>query len=773
METVLKTKKLRIDGMTCASCQNKIEKKLRSTIGIQNADVSYSAGTAVVAYDPDAISLKDIVAIIQKLGYQVLTGNAQQTPSAGRIVGLLIIIVALYVILEQFGILNLLVPSQLAQTNMGYGMLFVIGLVTSVHCVAMCGGINLSQCIPRSESRGDDSRPAGGSSSLAVRNHRLAEGGSRAVGSGSRTAALRPAFLYNLGRVISYTAVGFIVGALGSAINFSNTAQGILKLIAGVFMVIMGVNMLGIFPWLRKLTPRMPKIFARKIDAEKSKSKSPLIVGLLNGLMPCGPLQAMQIYALSTGSPFAGALSMLLFSLGTVPLMFILGALSSILSKKFTHKVMMAGAVLVVVLGLSMFSQGWGLSGFTLSSIVPQSASASTQTPDATIEDGVQIVNSTLSSGKYPAITVQAGIPVKWTIDAPEGSINGCNNRIFIPEYDIEYEFKIGENVIEFTPTGTGQFPYSCWMGMIRSSITVVEAGAEVPDTDKSAADDDASNGSANNDEANLSGPVPAGYKIPTDSVAAAKETTYDNGYPIQEITIELTDNGFNPAVMIVESGLDVKWNIKNSASGDSTQLLVPSYAAQLSLNKGDNALLFSPTGSFDFSTGDNAFYGYVKVVDDIDTADVAAIKKEVGEFETLIWPPETFQTSSSAGSGASGQAAEATVKDGVQYVTSFVSSGGYEPITVQQGIPVKWTLNAPSGSLNGCNNAIVIPEYDLQIDLKTGDNLIEFTPDRSGTFVFSCWMGMVRSSITVVGEDGAVAPTQDDGSDELPSCCG
>ncbi len=820
-----KTKRLRIDGMTCVSCQNKIEKKLRNIIGIQSADVSYSGGTAVVAYDPDAISLKDIVAAIQKLGYQVRTGGAQPKSGAARVVGLLVIIVALYVIMDQFGILNLLVPGQLVDTNMGYGMLFVIGLITSVHCVAMCGGINLSQCIPRSGSSEDGNRSVEDS----TRSQRLAEGNSRvAVRSyrngnqavkGSRTAALRPAFLYNLGRVISYTVVGFIVGALGSAINFSNTAQGILKLIAGVFMVIMGINMLGLFPWLRKLNPRMPKFIARKIDSEKSKSKSPLIVGLLNGLMPCGPLQAMQIYALSTGNPFAGALSMMLFSLGTVPLMFGLGALSSILSKKFTHKVMVVGAVLVVVLGLSMLSQGGTLSGWLspdlllpiilglcavgIVSSIPfrklsykmvstavasilvivafaawniGAASGSTGVENggsSKVVDGKQLVTSTLSSGSYPDITVQAGTPVKWVIDAPEGSINGCNNRINIPEYGISnYSFKTGENVIEFTPDETGRFQYSCWMGMIRGTITVTEAGAAAAaGTDEPAADNGANEDYTDSDGTYSSDPVPAGYKIPTDSIAVAQETVYEDVYPIQEVTIELTDDGFTPAIVIVKSGLDVQWNIKNSSS--ATQLLIPGYATQVPLEAGDNSFFFTPADSFDFSTGDNAFYGYIKVVDDIVMTDIEAVKKEVGEFETLIWPPETFQTNASAGGGASGQEAEATVEDGVQYVTSTVSGGGYEPITVQQGIPVKWTLNAPEGSLNGCNNAIVIPEYDLQMDLKTGDNVIEFTPDRSGTFTFSCWMGMVRSTITVVGEDGTVAPTEDDGSDELPSCCG
>ena len=452
MEPGIRTKKLRVGGMTCVNCRNRIEKKLRSTAGIRSAKVSFSAGTAEVTYDTDLIALKDIAAVIRRLGYQVPTGTEEKARSANRAAGLLIIIASLYLLLQRSGILNLLVPGRLADTDMSYGMLFIIGLITSVHCVAMCGGINLSQCIPR---------------------------GAETAGKPGRFSAFRPALLYNLGRVVSYTAVGFIVGGLGSAFNFSNALQGALKLAAGVFMVIMGINMLGIFPWFRRLNPRMPKFFADKIDRRKSGGAGPLTVGLLNGLMPCGPLQAMQIYALSTGSPFAGALSMFLFSLGTVPLMFGLGALSSALGKKFTRRAMTAGAVLVVVLGLSMLSQGWSLSGFSLPRPASDNPGAQAGAASgAKIENGVQVVESTLSSGGYPSITVRAGTPVRWIIDAPEGSLNGCNYRIFIPEYEIEYQFKTGKNIIEFTPAQAGNFPYSCWMGMIQSSINVVEAPA-------------------------------------------------------------------------------------------------------------------------------------------------------------------------------------------------------------------------------------------------------------------------------------------------------
>lgn len=599
MAPTIRTKSLRIGGMTCVSCQTKIEKKLRNTAGVIKAEVSYSSGTAVIAYDTDIISLRDISNVIQGLDYEVLAANERRTTGATRTIGLLIIIAALYVLLEQFGILNLLAPGMLAETNMGYGMLFVIGLVTSVHCVAMCGGINLSQCIPKGEKSGEE----------------------------GRLSALRPSFLYNLGRVVSYTVVGFIVGALGSAITFSNTAQGVLKLVAGVFMVIMGINMLGLFPWLRKLNPRMPKIFARRINREKSKSKSPLIVGLLNGLMPCGPLQAMQIYALSTGSPIAGALSMLIFSLGTVPLMFGLGALSSALGKKFTKKVMTVGSVLVVVLGLSMLTQGWSLSGFSLFSQgnAPISGNDLAGGPGIVVEDGVQIVNSTLSPGKYPDITVSAGTPVKWIIDAPQGSINGCNNRIIIREYGLEHKFSYGENIIEFTPTQTGTFRYSCWMGMIRGTINVVAAGAETENTPE------------------ITAPVPANYTIPTDRLAVA-ELVPEDGFDYQTVTIELTDEGFSPAVVIVQAGVDTEWIIDNT-SGNSTgaTLLIPDYFTELDLEPGENPLSLYPDESFGFSDGSSKFFGYVKVVEDLGTADLEAIKEEAAGFQTMVWPPDTF----------------------------------------------------------------------------------------------------------------------------------
>jgi sulfite exporter TauE/SafE len=361
---------------------------------------------------------------------------------------LLIIVLAAYTLLRRSGLTGALNIFPAAEAGMGYGMLFVTGLLTSAHCVAMCGGINLSQCL----------------------------GGQ---GGGGGAAALRPGLLYNAGRVASYTIAGGAVGALGTVFTPSGALRGAAQLAAGAFMVIMGMNMLGLFQNLRRFMPRLPGGLARRLDASRRRSGSPFVIGLLNGLMPCGPLQAMQLYALSTGSPAKGALSMLLFGLGTVPLMFGMGALSSVLGRRFARYATAAGAALVVVLGLSMFQQGWSLSGFPA---VPSASGGAGPRDRGRAEaraelagDGFQAVSTTLQPGSYPAITVRAGIPVRWTMDAPVGSINGCNNRIFIPKYDVEHKFTEGENVIEFTPGEAGTVRYSCWMGMIRGTITVVE----------------------------------------------------------------------------------------------------------------------------------------------------------------------------------------------------------------------------------------------------------------------------------------------------------
>ena len=434
----------KIEGMTCISCEQRIERKLSKTNGIKKAKVSYVSSQVECSLDAQVISKKQICEIIEALGYTVIAEEdaSGKQDKVIKVLGIALSILALYQVMKYFGLTNLFYMFPEAQESMGYSLLFMIGMLTSVHCIAMCGGINLSQCIgqPVREEQIETKR---------------------------FWSTVRPSLLYNLGRVISYTVIGGVVGAMGSVVSFSGRSKGLVQLIAGIFMIIMGINMLGIFQGLRRVNLRMPRIFRSKLRGIK-KGNSPFYIGLINGLMPCGPLQAMQLYSLSAGSFLKGALAMFLFSLGTVPLMFGLGALSSILSKTFTEKIMSIGAVLVVILGISMLTSGLSLAGINVAASINQNESARVR-----IENGIQIVETYLEPGQYSNIEVQAGMPVKWVIHVEKGSLNGCNNRIFIPYFEIEKKFELGKNTIEFMPTEEGTFSYSCWMGMIRGSITV------------------------------------------------------------------------------------------------------------------------------------------------------------------------------------------------------------------------------------------------------------------------------------------------------------
>jgi sulfite exporter TauE/SafE/copper chaperone CopZ len=622
--------------MTCVNCENIIERELSPVTGIEQVKASYSAGTVTITFDESIIGLEEIEKKLEKADYFVIREEAilkqekekQVSGKAGNaaasvgktdytdIVAVLIIMFAVYMIANRFGLLNIFNAFPVAKEGMGYGMLFIIGVLTSVHCVAMCGGICLSQCVPKNQP--EDYRP-------------------------SRFETMKPSLLYNLGRVISYTVIGGIVGAIGSVVSFSGAMKGFVQLAAGVFMVIMGLNMLNIFPGLRKFNPRMPKIFAKKIYA-KRLSSSPLYIGILNGLMPCGPLQAMQLYALSTGSPVKGAIAMFLFSVGTFPLMFLFGALSSFMNKKFSGKLMKSSAVLVVVLGMFMFGNGISLSGISFPSFPMSSSQAQAGSGNiATLEDGVQTVTIGLASGRYEPIIVQKGVPVKWVIKAEGGDINGCNNSIVVPKLGLKKDLATGDNVIEFTAEESGVIPYSCWMGMIRSKITVVDdinaisstgnnSDAKKPLTDQ---EDAASNvtGEAGNevlpDFNNL-----LDVEIPTEELAIAS-----NVDGLQTVEISLTEEGFSPAVVVVQKGLGTTWIINGKKTETGNSILFPYYYSELQVQEGENKISFYPDQDFDFYTKDSSYYGYVKVVEDINNIDEEAIRQEVSEYQPSAQP--------------------------------------------------------------------------------------------------------------------------------------
>lgn len=293
---------LYITGMNCPQCPKRIAKALRRLDGVENVTVSLKTSDAVFDLDSTKTTLPEVIAAIEDIGYR-----ASEKPSGAPLVKLLVsigCIAALLVVLQITGLLTMLVPSELADSGMGLGALFVVGLTTSLHCIAMCGGVSLSQSVPTGKER---------------------------------NVSYSSAILYNAGRVVSYTVIGVVLGTVGllvgSAGGISPLFQGLFKLIAGLLLVGMAARSLGLLP---ELDIRLPEFIAVLAGKTAARVRTTVIVGLLNGLMPCGPLQSMWLVALASGNPLTGALSMLVFALGTVPLMLGFGSLVTLLGHRFT-----------------------------------------------------------------------------------------------------------------------------------------------------------------------------------------------------------------------------------------------------------------------------------------------------------------------------------------------------------------------------------------------------------------------------------------------------
>ena len=470
---------VRVEGMTCASCEARVAEALRSLPGVAGVAADAGRGDAELRYGegPSRPARTEIAAALEGAGYRLAEGR-DAGPGLGLAAGLLLALA--YLAADRAGLFAA-IPE--AASGAGYGALLLLGLLTSLHCVAMCGGIALGQSIGRG---------------------------------GAPAARLGPALLYNLGRLVSYGLVGAFAGGLGQLAGFSPRAKAILMGLAALAMLAYGLRALGL---LRLPLPR--RRVRAGLGAAASRlvaGKGPLIAGLANGLMPCGPLQSMQLLALGTGSAAAGALSMLAFGLGTVPLMLGLGALAGLVPRRLIPIAARASGVLVLAFGLATAGRAAALAGIAIPSpfearpvsalpagargeeplilaaslgsalraaaTAPAGAEGSYRVPvqskdsvdgpiRAVVEGGVQRVVTEIGPRSYPSIAVKAGIPLRWTIRARPGTLNGCNNAIVVPAYRIQARLKVGDTIVEFTPEREGIIAFSCWMGMIRSRIVV------------------------------------------------------------------------------------------------------------------------------------------------------------------------------------------------------------------------------------------------------------------------------------------------------------
>ncbi len=526
----IKREIIKVYDMTCNSCEGRVERALKKVDGVVNAMASYSSQQVTVEYDSELCTKEKLKEAINKAGYSTKSSNSI------KFAGFFIVVAAILLIGNSTSGFDM----SAKLNNASYIVLFVVGMLTSIHCVGMCGGIMLTQSLSKN----------------SIVNEKQ-----------SKLKTLMPAILYNAGRVTSYTIIGGIVGALGSVLSLSLNVKAGLQIFAGLFMVIMGLNMTG-FSIFRKFNIKLPWSSCKI----KNKPKAPFLVGMLNGLMPCGPLQTMQLYALGTGSAAAGAISMFLFSLGTVPLMLVFGAISGFLSKGYTKQLLKFSGILVIILGIIMGNRGLALAGVGVPSIntVTQSLSgneakaATSNISKPTIENGVQIIRMTADSNGYTpnAFYVQKGMPVKWIITGSQ--LNSCNSSIVVPSLNIEKKLNSGENIIEFTP-GDKDINFSCWMGMIRGVIKVTD---NLDSVDTSKADPSipapSSGMSCCATGTTSSAPqTPSIYgddlsKVSTDRLVKKASISGDT----QSLNIKGTGYEFEPLVIVVEKGIKTKLSI-------------------------------------------------------------------------------------------------------------------------------------------------------------------------------------------------------------------
>lgn len=445
-----------VEGITCPSCEEVIREQALAVDGVNECKVDYSTQQGTLSFDTARTNIDEILDSIEEKGYKcyifegegaqpkespelVPSFNLNQIKQASLLLGLLVILFGGYQIVQNFGIFSM--PALGAGTSLAF--LFFIGLLTGFHCIGMCGGFVMSYT-------------------------------AKAVTEGKKVSHV-PHLKYGAGKLMSYTVIGGLFGLLGSFVTFTPLLRGTAAVLAGLFLILFGLNTLNAFPVLRTIRLPTPKFLTRR--ARGYKGKSPFIVGLLNGLMlACGPLQAIYIYAAGTGNVVQGAASLFAFGLGTLPVLLGFGLFASYVSKSLTHQILRFSGVVVIVLGVIMLNSGLALAGtgYDVNSLViSASPTGATVAGGPQLNEGYQEIRmDVVRYGWAPdKFLLKKGVPVRWIITGKQ--INGCNNAIQVPKLGLDFDIRPGEQVIEFTPKEEGIIPWSCWMGMISGTFIV------------------------------------------------------------------------------------------------------------------------------------------------------------------------------------------------------------------------------------------------------------------------------------------------------------
>ena len=179
-----------------------------------------------------------------------------------------------------------------------------------------------------------------------------------------RAAQMRPALVFMGGRIVGYAAFGALLGAIGASLTMPPAMTAALMIAAAVVMTLIGARLTGLSPRVATWSPTLPPSLARSLgladtDAGGYSDVRAAGLGALSFFMPCGFTQAVQIYALSTGSPATAGMLMAAFAIGTAPGLLVLAGLPVVVPSRARPTLLRL--VGVVVLGFAVVNAGAGL----------------------------------------------------------------------------------------------------------------------------------------------------------------------------------------------------------------------------------------------------------------------------------------------------------------------------------------------------------------------------------------------------------------------------
>lgn len=539
--------KVPIRGMHCSSCEILVGENLKKVPGVSAVKVDQSKAEAVVQYKTKKPTDEEISKAIKNAGYEV--GEPEKLPWISKdpsdyknlfFAGFILLI--LYSIAKSLNIGSLEVGSQ----NSGILVALFVGLVAGVStCMALIGGLVLS---------------------LSARHAELHP-------EATSLQKFRPHLYFNLGRILGYSFLGGLVGLIGSAFKPSTNLLGILTMVVGGVMLFFGLKLVEIFPVLKNKSITLPsglaKVFGLDKEVKEYSPKSSMVMGALTFFLPCGFTQAMQLYAVSTGSFWQGAAIMGLFAFGTSFGLLGIGGLTSVFKGQKAKVFFAAAGIAVIILGWTNIANG--------SRLIGQPVSSSNQ---AVVENGdYQIVRMTQSGSGYNpnTFTVQKGKPVKWIVTSQ--SSFSCSSFLVMPKYGISQGLKPGENVITFTPTETGEIPFSCSMGMYRGKFIVTDSGASADSTVASVPVQTAGSNFAPSCGAGGGGCGGCGGNRPPVQTTVGSVSNADPNSGEQNIESTYTYNkDIAPNTFTVKRGQPVKYTIdvQENGSGCMSTIMVP-----------------------------------------------------------------------------------------------------------------------------------------------------------------------------------------------------